>query len=108
MPGTIIRVTMFKIPSEESRAKLVEYYKTLVTTAVKDGAPYIVSLQAGPLIEDPRSAGFTFAAKSEFKTVEDMKYYDEGCEAHQALKEKAKPLGVEGMMMVYYDPVVVA
>ena len=60
------------------------------------------------MIEDPRSAGFTFAAKSEFSSVADMKYYDEECEAHKALKVDAKGFGVEGMMMIYYDPVVVA
>jgi hypothetical protein len=72
------------------------------------GKPYILALHAGPLIEDPRSNGFTFAAKSEFSSVEDMKYYDTECEAHKTLKANVKTLGVEGMMMIYYDPMVVA
>jgi len=108
MSGSIIRVTLFKIPTKESQDQMVENYKTLSRSAVKDGKPYILSLQAGPVFDDARSAGFTFVAKSEFKTVEDMKYYDNDCEAHKALKLNAKTLGVEGMMMVYYDPVVVA
>ena len=37
-----------------------------------------------------------------------MKYYDDECEAHKTLKANGKTLGVEGMMMVYYDPIVVA
>jgi hypothetical protein len=36
-----------------------------------------------------------------------MKYYDEECEAHKTLKVNGKNLGIEGMMMVYYDPIVV-
>ena len=39
--------------------------------------------------------------------MEDMKYYDEECEAHKTLKVNAKTLGIEGMMMIYYDPVVI-
>jgi len=35
MSGRIIRVTMFKIPSKESQAKMVESYKTLSANAVK-------------------------------------------------------------------------
>ena len=40
--------------------------------------------------------------------MEDMKYYDDECDAHKTLKANAKTLGVEGIMMIYYDPVVVA
>ena len=52
----------------------------------QDGSPYILSLDAGPAHEDVRSQGYTLVAKSEFKSLEDMKFYDEGCEAHQVLK----------------------
>jgi hypothetical protein len=58
------------------------------------------------LFDEPRSQGYTFAAKSEFANKEDMAYYDSGCEAHQALKAGAKDFGISGMMMVYYTPVV--
>jgi Stress responsive A/B Barrel Domain len=47
--------------------------------------------------------GFNFVAKSVFKSVEDMQYYIEGCEAHQAfrayLKENATP---EGLMSISF------
>lgn len=39
-------------------------------------------------------------AKSEFKDLEDMKFYDDGCEAHLELKKGAKILGVQGVMTV--------
>lgn len=97
---------MFKLPSKESQNKLVDLYKTLSTTATKNGKPYILTLEAGPLFEDPRSQGFTFASKSEFATKEDMAYYDDECEAHKVLKVGAKDLGVEGIMTIYYDPVI--
>lgn len=87
---------------------MAENYRVLSANATKDGKPYILSLHAGPIFEDPRSQGYTFAAKSEFASVEDMKYYDDECEAHKTLKANGKTLGIEGMMMVYYDPIVVA
>lgn len=74
----------------------------------QDGKPYILSLHAGPTVEDPRSQGFNFAGKSEFASLEDMKYYDHDCEAHKVLRANAQTLGIEGMMTVYYDPVVIA
>ena len=43
-------------------------------------------------------------AKSEFSSLDDMKYYDDECEAHKTLKIGAKSLGVEGVMTVYYPP----
>lgn len=66
----------------------------------QDGKPYILSLAAGPAYDDARSQGYTLVAKSEFKDLEDMKYYDEGCEAHSELKKGAKTLGVEGVMTI--------
>jgi len=106
--ANVIRVTMFKIPSKGNIQKFLDLYRTLSATAVKDGKPYILSLNAGPAHEDARSQGYTLIAKSEFKSVEDMNYYDSGCEAHQVLKDGAKTLGVEGMMMVYFTPEVIA
>ena len=64
-------------------------------------------MAAGPAEPDQRSQGFTFIAKSEFASLEDMKYYDEECAAHQALKKGAMSLGVEGLMTVYFKPQVV-
>lgn len=36
--------------------------------------------------------------------MDEMKYYDESCQAHQALKDIAKELGVEGILTVYFKP----
>ncbi|KAK0110023.1 hypothetical protein ONS95_002684 [Cadophora gregata] len=86
MAGKTIRVTMFKIPSKENQQKLLGLYKILSQTAKKDGSPYILSLEAGPAHDDVRSQGYTLIAKSEFGSLEDMKFYDEACEAHKELK----------------------
>jgi len=102
--GRTIRVTMFKIPDKDNVQKFLDLYRKLITVAVKDGKPYILSLAAGPAHEDARSQGYTLVAKSEFKDVADMNYYDTECEAHKDLKANAKGLGVEGAMVVYYDP----
>lgn len=40
-------------------------------------------------------------ARSEFKDLEDMKFYDDGCVAHQELKKSVKTLSaVDGVMTV--------
>lgn len=72
-------------------------------TPSQNGEPYILSLEAGPAHEDARSQGYSFVAKSEFKTIEDMRFYDNECVAHQVLKFGTKPLGVEGVMTIYYE-----
>ena len=61
----------------------------------------------GAAYEDARSQGYTIINKLEFKDLEDMKYYDEECEAHKVLKAGAKALEPEGIMTVYYEPEVV-
>ncbi|KAL7795894.1 hypothetical protein V8C37DRAFT_32540 [Trichoderma ceciliae] len=104
MAGRVHRITMFKLPSEESRKKLLEQYQILKENNSKDGKPYILSVAAGPAEPDQRSQGFTFVAKSEFASFEDMKYYDDECPAHQALKKVAFTLGVEGILTVYFKP----
>ncbi|KAL2069232.1 hypothetical protein VTL71DRAFT_15570 [Oculimacula yallundae] len=108
MASKTIRVTMFKIPSKENQQKLLGLYRTLSATAKKDDKPYILSLTAGPAHDDVRSQGYTLIAKSEFKSLEDMKFYDTDCEAHKVLKTGAKELGVEGIMTVYFNPEVEA
>jgi hypothetical protein len=47
-------------------------------------------------------------AKSEFSSLEDMKYYDTDCSAHSTLKGNVKDLGIEGIMTAYYTPGVTA
>ena len=43
----IERITMFKIPSQSDLDRCLEQYKTLKRTAVKDGKPYVLSIDAG-------------------------------------------------------------
>ena len=61
-------------------------------------------MAAGPAEPDQRSQGFTFVAKSEFASMDDMRFYDAECPAHQALKKEAMTLGVEGLLTVYFKP----
>jgi hypothetical protein len=74
---------------------------------LQDGKPYILSCKANKLYSDPRSQGFTVAAQTTFASREDMKYYDEECEAHKALKGVVGPKVVGptqgGMLMIYMD-----
>ena len=74
-------------------------------TSPQDGKPYIVDIQAGKAIPDQRSQGFTLAIVSIFKTKEDMKYYDEQCEAHAALKKVAVSVKEGLPLMVYYESI---
>ncbi|KAL7808232.1 hypothetical protein V8C26DRAFT_413497 [Trichoderma gracile] len=104
MADRVHRVTMFKLPSEEGQKKLIEQYQILRENNSKDGKPYILSMAAGPAEPDQRSQGYTFVAKSEFASLDDMKYYDAECPAHQALKKVAMTLGVEGILTVYFKP----
>lgn len=55
--------------------------------------------------EDPRSRGYTVACKTEFASMDDMKYYDEQCTAHQTLKATASDLGVgaDGVLTVFFE-----
>lgn len=69
---------------------------------LQDGKPYILYMCAGPAHEDPRSQGYNFVAKSEFANMDDMKFYDFECTAHQTLKATAAELGIGPPMTVYY------
>jgi hypothetical protein len=89
------RITLFKIPSTEDQEKLLNIYRKMPRTAVK----------AGQAFDDFRNQGYTVAVVSVFKSVEDMKYYDDECPAHQALKKVAKSVH-QGAMMVFYQDVV--
>jgi len=104
--GRIIRITMFKISAKADQEKMAENYKKLSATNSKDGKPYILSLQAGPVSEDVRSKGYTFISRFEFASKADMDYYDNDCEAHKALKVGAKDFVTEPPLTVYYEPAV--
>ncbi|GKT50758.1 uncharacterized protein ColSpa_10939 [Colletotrichum spaethianum] len=76
--------------------------------APQDGKPYILSMVVGPAADDPRTQGFTVVAKTEFASLDDMKYYDDECAAHGALKAFVKEkLTVGGVMSVYFEPQIV-
>ena len=71
----------------------------------QDGKPYILSFEAGPTSDDS-NPNVNFVAKSVFKNLEDMKYYENECVAHKKLKAKvASELEMQGPpMTVYYTP----
>lgn len=70
----------------------------------QDGKPYILSMVVGPAEADPRSQGYTLVSKTEFASMEDMKYYDEECPAHGVIKSFVKELTVDGILTVYFKP----
>ncbi|KAM3505387.1 hypothetical protein MY10362_002984 [Beauveria mimosiformis] len=104
MADRVHRVTMFKIPNKENQAKLIAAYAKVDQTSQKDGKPYIKSLIVGSAEEDPRSQGYTVVCKTEFASMDDMKFYDDGCPAHSEFKATARGLGVEGIMTTYFTP----
>ncbi|WQF83251.1 Putative stress responsive alpha-beta barrel [Colletotrichum destructivum] len=109
MAGRIHRVTMFKIADEGQRQSLIEQYKILGENQKKDGKPYILSMVVGPAIDDPRSQGYTVVCKTEFASLDDMRYYDDECAAHGAIKVFVKEnVNVTGIMSVYFEPQAVA
>ena len=58
------------------------------------------------MLPDAQAQGYTLAVKTEFATLEDMRYYDEECAAHKALKAVAFTKRVEGRLTVYFEDVV--
>lgn len=102
MPS-IVRLTLFKISTEEKIKEAVEAYSSLARDAKKDGAPYIVSVTANATHNDHRSNGFNFAANTVFKSLGDMKYYDDECEAHASIKGALKGHVAGPPLVVYMD-----
>ncbi|KAJ5504394.1 Dimeric alpha-beta barrel [Penicillium fimorum] len=98
----IERITLFKIPNEADRDRVLEQYKVLAKTATKDGKPYIVAAAVGASIPDARNKGYNLSVKTTFASIEDMKYYDGECEAHKLLKACAGPVK-EDVLMTYYE-----
>ena len=64
------------------------------------------SVVVGKPEADPRAQGYTLAAKTEFASADDMKYYDEECPAHKQLKGVAKTLTMEGVLSVFFKPTI--
>ncbi|PLN85159.1 hypothetical protein BDW42DRAFT_161167 [Aspergillus taichungensis] len=98
----IERITLFKIPNEADRDRVLEQYKVLAKTAVKDGKPYITAAAVGVSYPDARNKGFNVSVKTTFASMEDMKFYDEECEAHKALKKIAGPVK-EDVLTTFYE-----
>ncbi|WPH03243.1 Hypothetical protein R9X50_00612000 [Acrodontium crateriforme] len=105
MAQPIERVTMFKIAKKEDREKVLEAYKKVKQTAVKDGKPYILSCEAGHAADEARAQGWTLACKTTFASLQDMEYYDTQCEAHKMLKQVAIPFK-EDVMTVWFESAV--
>ncbi|OOF98189.1 hypothetical protein ASPCADRAFT_3259 [Aspergillus carbonarius ITEM 5010] len=80
----IERITLFKIPNEADRDRVLEQYKVLAKTAVK---------------------GFNLSVKTTFASLEDMVYYDEQCEAHKALKAVVGPVRTD-KLTTFFESVV--
>lgn len=59
-------------------------------------------MAVGPAEDDPRTQGYTLVSKTEFASMDDMKFYDEECPAHGAVKSFIKQLTVEGILTVYF------
>lgn len=71
---------------------------------MQDGKPYIVYMCAGLTDpNDPRHKGYTVISQSKFKSLEDMKFYDESCEAHKELKMAVKSLAEELPLTVWFE-----
>lgn len=102
MAERVHRVTMFKMPKEDDRAKMLEQYKVMAAENKRDGKPYILSMTVGPAEEDPRSQGYTLVSKTEFASMDDMEYYDNECPAHGQIKALVPSLTVEGILTVYF------
>ncbi|KAI9869508.1 MAG: hypothetical protein M1813_000297 [Trichoglossum hirsutum] len=111
----IHRLTLFKIPQDADRDRILEFYRTIKRDASKvplhtlppmsqgqDGAPYILSVIAGKPFEDQRAQGYTVAAHTLFSSKEDMDYYDTGCETHKKLKQ-AMMEAIQGVLTVYFE-----
>jgi hypothetical protein len=69
----------------------------------QDGKPYILSVEASRPVNDPRTQGFNVLAQTTFSSLEDVKYYDEKCEAHASLKAFAKEKVAGPPMVVMWE-----
>ncbi|KAF2493368.1 hypothetical protein BU16DRAFT_541068 [Lophium mytilinum] len=69
----------------------------------QDGKKYIFAASTSKLHEDPRSQGYTVAARIIFHSMADMKYYETECAAHAAIKEAGKGKATDVPLVVYMD-----
>jgi hypothetical protein len=73
--------------------------------APQDGKPYIITCDVYKLLDDARSKDYTVVGKTIFNSLDDMKYYDDDCEAHTTLKKNIGPRagGPTNTMTIYYE-----
>ncbi|KAL2758516.1 hypothetical protein ACRALDRAFT_1068813 [Sodiomyces alcalophilus JCM 7366] len=106
MADRIHRVTMFRLPNKEHQEQLMDSYRVLSNQQQRNGKPYILSLIAGPAFEDARSKGYTIVTKTEFSSLDDMRWYDAECPAHATLKKLVGGFGIgpDDILSVYFEP----
>ncbi|KAH8907440.1 hypothetical protein BR93DRAFT_926487 [Coniochaeta sp. PMI_546] len=98
----VLRTTMFRIADPAHQQKLIQAYNKLAAEQKKDGKPYILYMAAGIAVDPARSKGYTVVSRSEFASMEDMRWYDESCPAHAALKETARAFNMPEPPLVFY------
>ncbi|CAF3447400.1 unnamed protein product [Fusarium graminearum] len=98
------RVTMFKMPKAEDQQRFLEQCRKMAADNQRNGSPYILSMVAGPAEDGPRTEGYTFVNKTEFASMEDMKYYETECPAHGEVKKVLGEITIDGMMTVFFKP----
>ncbi|KAF4983600.1 hypothetical protein FZEAL_1009 [Fusarium zealandicum] len=106
MSSPVTRLTLFKIPKDEDQHHLLDLCKEIPQKAVKNGKPYITSVQADKAKPDQRAQGFTIVAISTFKSEEEFDYYDKEFPAYVELRTFAKSVN-GGVAMVYFENEVV-
>ncbi|KAI9814631.1 MAG: hypothetical protein M1827_003187 [Pycnora praestabilis] len=98
------RLTLFKIPEDEDQKAVLTKYRTLKQDAIKDGKPYIVSVDAGKAMPDQRTQGYTLGVKTVFASKVDMDYFDTDCSAHKASKAVSSKVA-DGVIVVYFESI---
>ncbi|KAF2400920.1 hypothetical protein EJ06DRAFT_521583 [Trichodelitschia bisporula] len=107
MSGKINRITLFKLPNSEDVETAIAAFTEMQSSSLKDGKPYILSLEVKKLHNDPRSQGYTLISKSSFASLEEMKFYDDHDEAHKKVKSIVGPKidrpAEGGVLTLYMD-----
>ncbi|KAF2460652.1 hypothetical protein BDY21DRAFT_280477 [Lineolata rhizophorae] len=97
------RITLFKLPEAADVDAALAKYATLKDDAKKGAQPYILAASASRVYDDPRCQGFTICAETSFASLDDMKYYDDECAAHGAIKALIKPKLQGPPLIIYMD-----
>jgi len=92
-----------KVNHVESTARSAIAWLTDLFEILQDGKPYILSVDAYKPVNDPRTQGYNLVANTTFSSLDDVKYYDEKCEAHGALKAFAKEKVAGPPMVVMWE-----